>query len=67
MHDWGSISLVKQKIMGIPIIFALFNLIAIRSKSYVVAVDADLRRIETQQNVAIDGRSVADGRSFRPT
>ena len=41
--------------MGIPIIFALFNLIAIRSKSCVVAVDADQRRIETQQNVAIDG------------
>ena len=50
--------------MGIPIIFVLFNLIAIRSKSYVVAVDADRWRIKTQQNVAIDGRSVADGRSL---
>ena len=43
--------------MGIPIIFALFNLIAIRSKSYVFAVDADRRRIETQNKML---RSMVD-------
>ena len=51
------ISLVNQKNMGIPIIFALFNLIVICGKSYVVVVDADRRRIETQKNVVIDDRS----------
>ena len=40
-----------------------FNLIAIRRKSYVASVNADRRPIETQQNVVIDGRCVADGRS----
>ena len=53
----GHISFLAQKIRGIPRILALFNLIAIRGKSYVVAVDADRRRIETQKNVVIDDRS----------
>ena len=57
------ISLVWRKNCAIAQFFACFNLIAIRVKSYVASVNADRRPIETQQNVVIDGRCVADGRS----
>ena len=61
------LSLLCQKICGIAVIFAFFNLIPIRGKSYVVAVNTDRQPIETQQNVATDDRCVADGQSWEPT